>query len=126
MNGGATSTIDQPEVQMKVKFGTSTNIAMYALRAKIWKFKGSGGWHPITLPKGLSKKVREIHGPSEEGWGRLKKTARIGESEWKTAIWYDSNFQSYLLPVKASVRKAENVGHGVVVSVKLLFHESHF
>lgn len=45
----------------------------------------------------------------KEGWGRLKITARIGDSEWKTAIWLDTKHETYLLPLKAEIRKKENI-----------------
>ncbi|MDD4087237.1 MAG: DUF1905 domain-containing protein, partial [Bacteroidales bacterium] len=41
----------------------------------------------------------------EEGWGRLKATAEIGKSVWKTAIWFDTKHQTYILPLKAEIRK---------------------
>lgn len=111
---------------MKVKFRSSTKTTKYKLKAKVWKYKGAGGWHFITLPKGLSEKIRRKHGLSEEGWGRLKTTASIGEAKWNTAIWFDSKFQSYLLPIKSSVRKTENIGAGISVTVELNFQDTAF
>jgi len=74
-------------------------MANHSFRAKLWKYKGLGGWHFISLPKALSNKVRKQYGYSEEGWGRLKTTAKIGKSEWKTSVWYDTKSKGYLLPV---------------------------
>jgi hypothetical protein len=91
----------------------------YSFRAKIWKHQGPAAWCFVTLPKVLSTKIRKNHGLSEEGWGRLKATAKIGKSTWNTAIWYDSKFQSYLLPVKSTIRKLENVEVGAMVSITL-------
>lgn len=89
----------------------------------MWKHKGNGGWHFVTLPKALSKTIRKVHGQSEEGWGRLKAVARIDKSEWRTAIWYDSKYESYLLPVKADIRKQENLQSGNKLHVKLSLEE---
>ena len=30
-------------------------------------------------------------------------------SEWKTAIWFDTKQDTYLLPLKAEIRKKENI-----------------
>ncbi|MBK7844180.1 MAG: DUF1905 domain-containing protein [Bdellovibrionales bacterium] len=49
----------------------------------------------------------------EEGWGRLKATESIGKTHWQTAIWHDSKFKSYLLPIKSAVRKDESIEIGV-------------
>ncbi len=57
----------------------------------------------------ISKKIRQQHGDSEEGWGRLRTTAEIGESKWNTSIWFDTKTGVYLLPVKVAVRKQEKI-----------------
>ncbi len=78
---------------------------------------GSGGWCFVTVPELLSKKIRRSHSESEEGWGRLKIRAVIGETAWETAIWFDTKHAAYLLPVKAMVRKKEKLAIGSRVSV---------
>jgi hypothetical protein len=93
----------------------------YSFIAKIWKYKGKGGWHFVTLPKALAKKIRRQHGFSEEGWGRLKTDAKTQNSKWRTAVWFDTKLQSYLLPVKASVRKAEKAQQNDKLKVTLIF-----
>ncbi len=89
----------------------------YKFKEKVWKYKGKGGWHFITLPKNISQKIRKNHGLDEEGWGRLKTLAKIGQSQWKTAIWYDSKSKAYLLPVKSLIRRAENIQKDSAISV---------
>lgn len=73
----------------------------------------------MTVPKTLAARIRKRHASSEEGWGRLKAVARIGKTKWETAIWFDSKAGSYLLPIKASVRKAEVVDEKTPVRVTL-------
>lgn len=96
----------------------------YTFKGQVWKYKGKSGWHFITLPKTLSRKIRKLHGLDEEGWGRLKTLAKIGKTRWNTAIWYDSKFQSYLLPVKSLVRRAERIETDSKVTVVLVLEES--
>jgi Domain of unknown function (DUF1905) len=84
-------------------------MSKYSFRAKVWKYKGKAGWYFVTLPPQLSRKIRKNHGVSEEGWGRLKAVAKIGNSKWSTSIWFDRRANSYLLPLKASVRKKEAI-----------------
>ncbi len=91
----------------------------YSFKGKVWKHQGAAGWFFMTLPLRLSKTIRKTHGLSEEGWGRLKSTASIGGCEWQTAIWFDSKAKSYLLPIKASVRKKTGVRDGSSVDVSL-------
>lgn len=96
----------------------------YNFRGKVWKHKSMGGWHFITLPKTLSKQIRKNHGLDEEGWGRLKASAKIGQANWVTAIWFDSKFNAYLLPLKALVRKSEKIEKDAAIKVVLTFEDS--
>ena len=56
---------------------------------------------------------------SRAGWGRLPATARINDSKWKTAIWFDSKLNTYLLPLKEEIRKAEQVAAGKTITVSI-------
>ena len=67
------------------------------------------GWHFISFPKKLAKEIRGNHKWQEEGWGRMKATVKIGNSEWKTSIWFDTKNDTYLLPVKAEIRRKEKI-----------------
>lgn len=98
----------------------------YSFRSKIWKYKGPNGWHFVTLPKRLALKIRKSHFTDEEGWGRLPAMASIGETSWKTAIWYDTKAKSYLLPIKAIVRSAQKLESGKMAQVTLLIQLNDF
>jgi hypothetical protein len=81
----------------------------YEFASKLWQYQGKGAWHFVTLPRELSNEIRENLKWQEEGWGRLKVMAKIGGSEWRTAIWFDTKCSDYLLPIKAEIRKKENL-----------------
>ena len=91
----------------------------YEFAAPLWQFAGAGGWHFVSLPKKMSKEIRKLLRSEEQGWGRLPATARIGQSEWKTAIWFDTKQDTYLLPVKGEVRKSEGLVAGNKISTSL-------
>ncbi len=84
-----------------------------------WKYSGAAGWHFVSLPEALSKEIREHLKWQEEGWGRLKALAKIGQSEWDTAIWFDSKLKTYLLPIKAEIRKKEKIKAGDSKSIEI-------
>ena len=77
----------------------------YTFSAAVWHYPGKAAWHFVSLPMKTSIEIRNLLKHEEEGWGRLKVTACIGNHEWKTAIWYDSKHRTYLLPIKAEIRK---------------------
>ncbi|XQP83673.1 MAG: DUF1905 domain-containing protein [Candidatus Pollutiaquabacter aromativorans] len=62
----------------------------YEFTAPLWQYAGAGGWHFVSLPKKMAKEIRSLLRSEEQGWGRLTATARIGKTEWKTAIWFDT------------------------------------
>ena len=67
------------------------------------------GWHFVSIPKDLAKEIRVNHKHQEEGWGRMKATVKIGNTEWKTSIWFDTKNDTYLLPLKAEIRRKEKI-----------------
>ncbi|MDZ7604065.1 MAG: DUF1905 domain-containing protein [Cyclobacteriaceae bacterium] len=77
----------------------------YTFIGQPWKHKGQSAWYFISLPTELGKEIRDNLKWQEEGWGRLKAIAQIGNSQWKTSIWFDSKMNTYLLPLKAKRKK---------------------
>jgi hypothetical protein len=98
---------------------TSIKGIPFSFTGLIWKHHGNGGWHLISLPKSISTEIRSSVKDEEEGWGRLKVIAKTGKTEWKTAIWFDSKKNTYLLPLKAGIRKKENLVEGSSIKVML-------
>ena len=98
----------------------------YSFSGKLWKFQTKGSWFFVSLPKTLSKKIRDLHYVSEEGWGRLKTSARIKNTEWSTSIWYDTKIGTYIIPVKAAVRKSESLSEDKLVKIYLTFHHNTY
>lgn len=93
----------------------------FSFKAKLWKYEGPAGWCFVTIPKLTAKRIRSLYSSSEEGWGRLKTTATIGNSSWKTSVWYDSKAGSYLLPIKIAVRRKEKLAIGAFVTGQIEF-----
>jgi len=77
----------------------------FSFTNQIWQYHGKGAWVFVSLPKAMATEIRLANQAFEEGWGRLKVTAKIGELKWKTAIWYDTKLDTYLLPLKIEIRK---------------------
>jgi hypothetical protein len=91
----------------------------YEFTAETWQHNGTAGWHFVALPKDIAKEIRQLLKNDEEGWGRLKAMAKTGNSEWKTAIWFDTKRDTYLLPLKAEIRKKEHINSGERLSVSI-------
>lgn len=91
----------------------------YKFTGKPWQYTGQNAWYFVSVPKKLSAEIRKVLITEEEGWGRLKATAQIGSIEWKTAIWFDTKLNTYLLPLKAEIRKKETITVGKPTLVTL-------
>lgn len=90
----------------------STNVTKktFTLKTKLWLYPGeSASWHFLTLPKKESAFIKDAFGANSRGWGSLPVTVTIGKTTWETSIFPDRKSGTYLLPVKASVRKAEGL-----------------
>lgn len=77
----------------------------YDFSGKIWKHNANGGWFFVSLSKEISKEIREHLKWQEEGWGRMKASTNVNGFEWETAIWFDKKLDTYLLPIKADIRR---------------------
>lgn len=91
----------------------------YNFKGQIWKHNADGGWHFVSLPKDISADIRNHLKEFEEGWGRLKVTAYTLDITWQTAIWFDTKKDTYLLPIKADIRKKGSLDIGSNVHIKL-------
>ena len=88
------------------------NSIRYEFSAKVYHYSTSAdmiGWTIVSLPKEISIEIRDNFKQLEQGWGRMKITVKIGNSEWQTAIWFDTKQDTYLLPFKAAIRKKEHI-----------------
>ncbi len=92
----------------------------YTFSAKLWKHDAPGGWFFVSIPKEMSKEIREHLQWQEEGWGRMKASAIIKEIQWDTAIWYDTKNEAYILPVKAAIRKKTHIQIDEEIKVYIL------
>jgi hypothetical protein len=87
--------------------------------AEIWKSGGVGGWHFVTLPADLGFRIKAESGFDGPGWGMVKVRATIGETTVETSVFPDKNSGSYVLLLKASVRKAARLAAGDTIRVRL-------
>ncbi len=92
----------------------------YNFSGKIWKHNANGGWIFVSLPIGVTKEIRENLRWQEEGWGRMKATAVVNGMKWDTPIWFDKKHGTYLLPLKADIRKKADLKLGDTITLAVL------
>jgi hypothetical protein len=84
---------------------------------ELWFWRGPAPWHFVTVPEDGSAAIESASPAVTYGWGMIPVTASIGRTTWTTALWPKD--ERYILGVKASVRKAEQLDVGDVVTVHL-------
>ena len=99
--------------------GHMTRGIQYTFTASLWRYPGKGGWCFVSLPHNLTSEIRSTMQHLEEGWGRLHVRALIGTTIWHTAIWFDTRYNTYLLPVKKEIRLKESLSLDTVVNVTI-------
>ncbi len=88
--------------------------------AKLWVWPGSTAqWRFVTVPKAESTVLKEKV-KLKNGFGSIRVRVTVGKTSWDTSVFPDSKSGTYLLPVKASVRRAEGLDDGDSVSVSLV------
>lgn len=95
----------------------------YTMTEKVWLYPGDmASWHFVTLTKNIGKEIKETRGKSARGFGSLPVEVTVGATTWKTSIFPAKQAESYLLPLKAKVRKVEDIetGDTITFSVTLL------
>lgn len=84
---------------------------------KIWYWRGPAPFFFVTIPAKQSRDIKIISGLVTYGWGVIPVHVRIGKTEFKTSLFPKDG--RYIVPIKASVRKAENLEEGDKVTVRL-------
>jgi len=85
----------------------------------VWIAPGDGSWHFVTVPEDPAEVIRLESGP-RVGFGSVRVQATIGTSTWSTSVFPNST-ETYVLPLKRSVRTAEGILAGDTVDVTLRF-----
>ena len=71
----------------------------------------------MTVPKEQSRDIKAISGIVTYGWGVIPAIVRIGTTEFTTSLFPKDGL--YLVPIKASVGKAENLEKDDEVTLRL-------
>lgn len=91
----------------------------YTCETAVWLYPGPAPWHFITVPKDISEDIKSSFGDRARGWGSLPVEVTIGSITWRTSIFPDKKEGAYILPLKAEVRKKENIKEGDTISLLL-------
>ena len=89
----------------------------YKVKSRVWLWNAEkGSWHFVTIPNNISD---EIHFAQKlknfgqrRGFGSVKVKITIGKSVFSTSLFPNSKDKTFVMPIKASIRKTENINNG--------------
>ncbi len=85
--------------------------------APVFQWRGPAPYYFVTVPEDEAEELQEAAAMVSYGWGMIPVTVRIGETQWTTSLWPKDG--SYVVPLKDKIRKAEGIGDGDVLPVRL-------
>ncbi len=85
---------------------------------RILFWNGPAPWFFVAVPEEQSRDLKAISEFVTYGWGMIPVQARIGKTGWKTSLFPKDG--RYIVPIRASVRSAENLEEGDEVTVRLV------
>jgi hypothetical protein len=91
----------------------------YTVTAELWLYQGDAPWHFVTLPLDVADELRARTAGRRRGFGSIRVRATLGSTTWSTSLFPDRRSGSYLLPVKAEIRRREQVDAGDTVTIEL-------
>lgn len=84
---------------------------------EIIDWRGPAPFHFVAVPEEESAAIEHVSPMVTYGWGVIPATVRIGATVFTTALFPRDG--GYLVPVKAAVRRAEDLVLGDVVDVQV-------
>jgi hypothetical protein len=87
---------------------------------RILFWRGPAPWFFVAVPEAQSRDLKTISNLVTYGWGVIPVQVRIGKTRFRTSLFPKDGL--YLVPLKTSVRKAENLAEGDTVAVHLEVH----
>ncbi len=83
----------------------------------LWFWKGPAPWYFVTVPVEPCHDLQAISELVTYGWGVIPVTVQVGATAWQTSLFPKDG--RYLVPIRASVRHAEQLEEGDDVPVRL-------
>jgi hypothetical protein len=83
----------------------------------IWFWRGPSPFHFVTVPQDECEELEAASSFVSYGWGMIPVTARIGGTSWTTSLYPKDG--RYIVPLKAWVRKAEELDVEDTVTIQL-------
>jgi Domain of unknown function (DUF1905) len=91
----------------------------YEFEAEVHLWSSNPKFFLVSVPKKYSDEIRQMSEGLTNGFGSLKVEAQIGSVIWRTSIFPEAKTGLFDLPLKAEVRKKNQLVEGSKAKVRL-------
>jgi hypothetical protein len=84
---------------------------------EIWYWKGPAPHHFVTVPERECRQIESVSAVVSYGWGCIPVTVWTGHTKFTTSLFPKNG--GFIVPLKAAVRRAEGLGEGDTVDLRL-------
>jgi hypothetical protein len=84
---------------------------------KVFYWRGPAPFYFVTVPEEQSQAIKSVSSIATYGWGVIPVNVQIGKTTFYTALFPKDG--RYLVPIKAVVRKKENIDIEDEVAIQL-------
>ena len=85
----------------------------------VWDARQADTWTFVSLPAEIADEVDELTAPLARGFGSVRVEVTVGATVWRTSIFPSKPQQTYVLPIKKAVRRAERLEAGDTARVRI-------
>lgn len=114
------------ELGIEAGSGSARGQRVWTFTGPVWVWRGSGtgpppkaAWYFITIAGDVANAIRTATRGVTGGFGSVRVTATIGTTQWQTSLFPSKESGGYLLPLKARVRKAQQLEGGGIATVSV-------
>lgn len=83
----------------------------------IFHWRGPAPYLFVAIPPEQSEEIKSVSRLVTYGWGVIPVRVQVGKTEWTTSLFPKDG--RYLVPIRMSAQKAENLNEGDTVTIRL-------
>jgi hypothetical protein len=94
-------------------------IVEFAAEVWLWDARRVDTWTFVSLPADVAERIRDAAGGVRRGFGSIRVRVTVGLTTWTTSIFPDGEHDTFVLPIKKAVRKAQKLDVGDTAEITL-------
>jgi hypothetical protein len=91
--------------------------ASFAFQGLVHHWRGPAPYYFVRVPPETAEELADVAAEVTYGWGMVPVEVTVGGYTWETSLWPKDG--SYLLPIRAQVRRALEIEVDHLVAVRL-------